>query len=136
MKRFLFSLTVLLLTARCGSSTSPSGSDGGPDGGPATTFVLTIDNYLDWCAITEDGQPYNSSETFDAGTVVDLHAQPLNGFVWGYWTGTDAAMGGQDTNMTATVTMTSNKAVLACCPNPPPATQDCSTGTGGGGGGY
>jgi hypothetical protein len=91
-------------------------------------FTLTLNNYLAWCSITEDGTALSppmttQSMSFPAGTVVDLTAAPLTGFVWGYWTGTDSAS--PDTNMSATVTMSADKTVLACCPDPPPASQTC-----------
>lgn len=41
-------------------------------------------------------------------------------------TGTDGdTTAAHDKNMTTTVTMTSDKTVLACCPDPPPLSQTC-----------
>ena len=55
-------------------------------------------------------------------------AAPNSIFVWGYWTGTDGdTAAGHDTRMTTTVTMTSDKTVVACCPDPPPAAPTCPT---------
>ena len=121
MKKLL--VPTLLLLVCCGSSGTSNGT-GGPDGGTGCC-VLSIDDYLNWCSITENGAPYVVSESFDAGTVVNLSAAPNQGFVWGYWTGTDGAAGGQDMKMTTTVTMNGNKNVLACCPS---ASQGCSGG--------
>jgi len=81
-------------------------------------FTLTIDNILAWCSINENGEAYSPSEVFNQGTVVDLNAAPLTGFIWGHWTGTDGDTGSGDTNQTTTVTMTSDRAVTACCPFP------------------
>ncbi len=124
MKRLLIPLVLMVLTC-CGTSGMPAAGGGTPDAG---CCVLTINDYLNWCSITENGAAYSPSESFDAGAVVTLDATPMSGFVWGYWTGTDGANGGQDMSMTATVTMNANKNVLACCPS---STQDCS-GAGGG----
>jgi hypothetical protein len=87
----------------------------GPDA-PPQTFTLSITNYIDWCTITEEGVAFSATKAFPAGTVVHLHGDTKDAglFVWGYWTGTDP--GGHDTMMTTTVTMTTNKSVLACCP--------------------
>jgi hypothetical protein len=101
-----------------------AGVDAGTDGGGGG-FTLLINNYLSWCDITEDGAAFSPTKTFSPGTVVNLHAAPLSGFVWGYWSGTDADTGSHDTNMAATATMNANKTVLACCPFPPPASQTC-----------
>lgn len=56
--------------------------------------------------------------TYPADTVVSLDAAAASAtFVWGYWTGTDgASTGGNDVNMSTTVTMDADKSVLACCP--------------------
>lgn len=121
MKALLFPVMALLLLC-CGSSESPSGA------AAATTpgcCVLSINNYNGSCSLTEDGVPYSAAENFNAGTVVSLEAAALPGFAWGYWTGTDGANGGQDMNLSATVTMNTSKSVLACCPS---ATDDCNGG--------
>jgi hypothetical protein len=83
---------------------------------------------MNWCSITENGVPYSVSESFDAGVVVSLEAAALPGFAWGYWTGTDGANGGQDMNLSATVTMNASKTIFACCPS---ATDDCNGDSGG-----
>ncbi len=83
-------------------------------------FTLTINNDFAWCNVTiGDGSP-DSSTTITApifpGIVAKLHADPLNGFDWGFWSGTDDGDGFtlQDT----TVTMTSDRSVEVCCPIP------------------
>ena len=82
-------------------------------------FTLTIDNVLAWCSIHENGGTgYSLSAVFNQGTVVDLSAAPQPGFIWGHWEGTDGDTGSGDTNQTTTVTMTSDRAVIACCPFP------------------
>ncbi len=92
-------------------------------GTSATGYVLNVNNFDSWCTVSVDGAPLNASAsyTFDAGTVVDLDATANAGFVWAYWLNTDgaAANGGKDPEMSTTVTMTSNKDVLACCDNLP-----------------
>jgi hypothetical protein len=138
--RNMRSLALVLLAFGCSSSSTADGPAGGgadappaaaadapagtTDGGGAA-FTLKITNYRNWCSITEEGAPFQTSMTFAAQTVVHLSAAPLGSFVWGYWTGTDADTGAHDTSMTATVTMTGDKSVLACCPDPPPASQTC-----------
>ena len=102
--------------------------DAGPDAGRPDSgggFTLLINNYLTWCAITEDGAMYSRTKDFPPGTVVNLNASPNATFTWGYWSGTDADTGSHDTNMAATVTMNANKTVLACCPQPLPQSQTC-----------
>jgi len=89
--------------------------------------VLSIDDYLNWCSITENGVAYRPSERFEVGAVVSLEAAAVPGFAWGYWTGTDGANGSEDMNPSATVTMNASKSVFACCPS---ATDDCNGGTG------
>lgn len=82
-------------------------------------FTLTIDNVLAWCSIDENGgDGYAPTAVFNQGTVVDLNAAPITGFIWGHWTGTDGDHGSGDTNQATTVTMTSDRAVIACCPFP------------------
>jgi hypothetical protein len=82
-------------------------------------FTLTINNVLLWCSISENGSAsYSPSAAFNDNTVVDLFAQPKTGFIWGHWEGTDADTGSGDPTKQATVTMTSDRAVLACCPFP------------------
>jgi len=152
MKTTLIAIATLSLSlaAGCGSSsTNPSsgtggsvGTGGSPGTGGAATggqdgaadgpvlYTLTVQNYLDWCNVTEDGTAYPLSAppvmSFPPGTVVNLNATAGASFVWGYWTGTDGDQtAGHDKSMTTTVTMTSNKTILACCPFPPPASQTC-----------
>jgi hypothetical protein len=125
MKCLLFPAMALLLLC-CGSSGRPPGAAATTAPGPCC--VLSIDDYLTSCSITENGVPYSASESFDVGTVVSLEAAALPGFAWGYWTGTDGANGGQDINFSATVTMNASKSVFACCPS---ATDDCNGGSGG-----
>jgi hypothetical protein len=135
----LFLASFLVLACSSASTPDDAGSeDGGPldagpsdagasDAGPAREiFTLSINNYRDWCSIAEDGIAFTPNpKHFFSGAVVNLHAAPLPGFVWGYWTGTDADTGSHDTSMTATATMTGYKSLLACCPSPLPASQTC-----------
>ena len=119
-------------TAGSGGSTGTggrNGSGGGATDGPLL-YTLTVQNYLDWCEVTENGTAYGPSVppvmSFASGTVVNLNATAATGFVWGYWTGTDGdTASAHDKSMSTTVTMTSNKTILACCPLPPPAAQTC-----------
>ena len=134
---FAFAILALSLAAGCSSSTGTGGSGGSPgtggqDGaadGPVL-YTLTVQNYLDWCDVTENGTVYPVSAppvmSFAPGTVVNVNAVAATGFVWGYWTGTDGdTTSAHDTSMTTAVTMTSNRTILACCPFPPPASQTC-----------
>jgi hypothetical protein len=115
-----------------GGSSSVGGQSGSVDAsvdGPLL-YTLTVQNYLDWCDVTENGTVYPASVppamSFPPNTVVNLNAVPNYIFVWGYWTGTDGdKTSTHDMNMTTTVTMTSNKTILACCPDPPPAAPTC-----------
>src|SRR5262249_52379020 len=94
---------------------------GPPDAGAATTFTLTIHNTLGWCAVMVNGgtafTDATKTFTFPASTKVQLHGDTSSAiyFVWGFWSGTDN--GAHDTNMSTTVTMTSDKSVTACCPD-------------------
>jgi hypothetical protein len=113
----------------CSSSSSTATKDSGAGDGPLM-YTLTVSNYLDWCDVTENGTTYPASVppvmSFAPGTVVNLSAVPNAIFVWGYWTGTDGDTGaGHDMNMATTVTMTSDKTVAVCCPDPPPAAPTC-----------
>jgi hypothetical protein len=121
--KFVLALTIVLASA-CGSSSSPSTDAAAGSGSDVT---LTISDYLAWCTVTEQSAAYSMTKTFPKGTVVSLDAMPVSSaFVWGYWTGTDGDTSGtHDTNMMTTVTMTTDKTVLACCPDPPPASQTC-----------
>jgi hypothetical protein len=92
-------------------------------------FTLTINNDFAWCNVTiDDGSP-DSSATITApifpGIVAKLHADPLLGFIWGFWSGTDDGNG--FTMQDTTVTMTSDRSVEVCCPIPPPGGHpDCT----------
>jgi len=118
---------LLILAAGCSSSsTNPDGSGG--TGGTAandgaTTYTLIMQNYLQWCTVTEQGTSEGTATpvtmTFPAGTVVNLHADTASAaaFFWAYWVGTDGdTTTAHDTNMTTTVTMTKDKTIQACCP--------------------
>jgi hypothetical protein len=114
----------------CGSSSSPPAVDaagGGSGSGAGSGFTLSINDYLAWCSVTEQGATYATSMTLPKGTVVNLDAMPASAtFVWGYWTGTDGdTTAAHDTNMMTTVTMSADKSLVACCPFPPPASQTC-----------
>ncbi len=120
--RKTIAIAILILTAGCSSSsTNPGNNDGALDG--ANTFNLKMENYLQWCLVTEQGTDEGMTEvvnmTFPAGTVVNLHADTASAasFFWAYWVGTDGdTTTAHDTNMTTTVTMTKDKTVQACCP--------------------
>ncbi len=120
----------IVLGAACGSSSSPPAVDAAGNGsgsGAGSTVTLSINDYLAWCSVTEQGAAYATSMTFPKGTVVNLDAMPVStAFVWGYWTGTDGdTTASHDKNMMTTVTMSGDKSVVACCPDPPPASQTC-----------
>jgi hypothetical protein len=126
MKSVLASLgaaALLVLVCHCGSSGGGGGGGGppGPDAGNGSAFTLSIVNIQEWCAITVDGAPLDStaSYSFDAGTVVDLTAvgSPPGTFTFAYWTNTSS-----NSDSSTTVTMSANETVSACCQNP---TQQC-----------
>jgi hypothetical protein len=141
--RYLLLLVVPFLVVACDDSNTEADSGpvdagsvdaGGNDAGTmdagTQTFTLTIDDYLSWCNVSENGGAASSlattSATFPSGTVVNLHADAISStFIWGYWVGTDADTGSNDTNMTATATLTADKTVKVCCPFQPPASQTC-----------
>ena len=126
----------LLLMALCASASAGVGVPG-PGFGPASVaavvgdeifpngfeapFTLTINNDFAWCNVTIDGGSPDSSPTITAsifpGIVAQLHADPLLGFIWGFWSGTDD--GDNFTMQDTTVTMTSDRSVEVCCPIPP-----------------
>jgi len=111
-------------TTGTGGTTATGGAagSGATDAGPVM-YTLTLTNYLAWCTVTENSATSTATMSFAPGTVVDLNATANLGFVWGYWTGTDGdTTASHDKNMTTTVTMTSDKSVLACCPLPPSQT--------------
>jgi hypothetical protein len=92
-------------------------------------FKLTINNDVAWCSVTIDSGLPDSSLTIEAsifpGIVAKLHADPVLGFIWGFWNGTDDGNG--YTQQDTTVTMTSDRSVEVCCPIPPPTGHpDCS----------
>ncbi len=130
MKLTLLALTLAVgVSVGCGSSEPSGGTGTGGTGGPAM-YTLTVQNYLSWCDVTENGALYAASAppamSFPAGTVVDLTAVPNTIFVWGYWTGTDGdTSAGHDMSMSTTVKMDGDKTVMACCPDPPPAAPTC-----------
>jgi hypothetical protein len=109
-----------------GSSYGKTYADAAPaasDGAPGSGFRLTIDNVLDWCDITVDGTVYRKTSppprSYPAGTIVHLGGAPTSAtFIWGYWTGTDAAASptAKDPSTTATVTMSADRTIKACCP--------------------
>lgn len=102
-------------------STTSDASDAGGDG--ATTFTLTIKNYLAWCNVTVDdgGVTTQASQTiqFAPNTTVNLHGDTANSgaFYWGYWQGATVADGGEITNKDVSVTMSADETVHACCPD-------------------
>ena len=129
------SLLLAVATVGCGSSSTPgtgTGGTSGTGGTNGTTYTLTIQNYLDWCNVTENGTAYDPpaeppAMSFPAGTVVHLMGDATSAtFVWGYWVGTDGDTGAShDTNMTTTVTMKANTIVQACCPFTTAPTTPC-----------
>jgi hypothetical protein len=154
-------LLALIVLAGCSSSTTPgtgTGGNNGTGGGAGTSatggiggqsgtggagggatagFTLTIQNYLNWCNVTENGTAYDPPNeapvmTFPSGTVVHLMGATASSasFLWGYWVGTDGdTTASHDTNMTTTVTMTANKVVQACCPLTSAPTAPCPAPT-------
>jgi hypothetical protein len=141
-------LVCLFLMVGCSSSTNGTGTGGsngtggqsatGGAGGAGTSgFTLSIQNYLNWCNVTENGTAYDPPSeapvmTYPAGTVVNLMGATASSssFVWGYWVGTDGdTTATHDTNMTTTVTMTANKIVQACCPLTSAPTTPCPAPT-------
>ena len=97
-----------------------SGDEIFPNGFEAP-FNLTITNDVAWCSVTIDGGPPDISGTIMAsifpGITANLHADPRDGFIWGFWNGTDDGDG--FTMQDTTVTMTSDRSVEVCCPIPP-----------------
>jgi len=127
--------------ADSGAADAPGGTDGphadaptvdapssidGPEGGDggATMHTLTLNNTLSWCTVSVNGGTSSTAASrtfmFPAGTVVNLHGDTADStvFVWGFWTGTDGdTTANHDHNMSTTVTMSSDKTVVACCPD-------------------
>jgi hypothetical protein len=114
---------LVVLLAACTSSSSTSKTPDAGSGSGSGAITLTIENYLSWCSVTENGGPLAATMTFPQGTVVNLAAMPASSFfIWGYWVGTDGDTGSaHDTSMTTAVTMSASKTVQACCPDAPPA---------------
>ncbi len=86
-----------------------------------TQAQLTVTDYLNWCKVSVNGaQPtaFPGTYPFTPGTVVSLSADPLTGFIWGYWTGTDGVdpVTHADTSQSTTVTMWVDRSVFVCCP--------------------
>jgi pectate disaccharide-lyase len=113
MKRVFALAAFLILVSHCGSTSS----GGGPQNDAGTSgLVLTIDDDINWCSLTVDSSaPFVGSATysFDAGTLVSLHAAGIPGFTFAYWSGTDS-----NTSASTTVTMNANMTVKACCNSP------------------
>ena len=84
--------------------------------------TLTVNDYFSWCNVSINGGTPTSTATtqtaVDDASVVSLHAEPLAGFIWGYWTGTDNVdlATNKDTTQTTTVTMYADRSVFVCCP--------------------
>jgi hypothetical protein len=113
--------TAVSIDAPAGTPDAPASQPDAPPGTPDAMpgFTLHIVNELNWCDITVDGvkfSPPNNppDKVYAPSSVVQLHADPVQGFVWGFWNGTDA--GGTDKNQDATATMTADKTVSVCCP--------------------
>jgi len=108
----LFALLVLAVSSTSAFAVDEIFRDG------FAIFTLTIDNYLAWCTVSENGAAYSASADFHDGTVVQLRATPNVGFAWGYFFGADSPTStdiGQDHYNSAT--MTSDRNVQACCPS-------------------
>lgn len=139
--KLLFPIVAIALSAPVTAAVSLPGPGFGPGSvamaqgdeifpnGLEAPFTLTITNDVAWCSVTIDGGLPASTGIITAsifpGIVAQLHADPLPGFIWGFWNGTDDGNGYtvQDT----TVTMTSDLGVEVCCPIPPPfGHPDCS----------
>jgi len=125
MRAMLMSkLTGLLCLLALGASANVAAQSANDEifaGGFETIFTLSISNYLDWCTISVDGATSATTipdTSYREGTVVTLAGAPASAtFVWGYWTGTDGdTTPSHDTSMTTSVTMSSDRSVLACCP--------------------
>jgi hypothetical protein len=93
-------------------------------GGFEQLFTLSISNALDWCSISVNYGPPAADDpivSFEQGRTIALHGDTADAtyFAWGFWTGTDASdpVTNQDTNMDATVTMSSDRDITVCCPD-------------------
>lgn len=87
------------------------------------TFTLTINNYLSWCSVRENGDvSYSPASSFPDGTIVSLVASPVAPFYWGYFSGADGSTIDIGADHSTTVTMTSDRTVLVCCPVSPAGT--------------
>src|SRR6184192_585425 len=98
-----------------------------------STFSLTVNNKLSWCTVSvlaptnvtlpNGGTATTNTITLAAGTIVSLHAEPGQDFIWasssaqGGWSG-DLDVGTDPISKTIAVTLTSNKTVAVCCPFP------------------
>src|SRR6185312_6304970 len=93
-RRMKYVLVVLLAACTSSSSTSKTPDAGSGSGSGSGAITLTIENYLSWCSVTENGGPLAATMTFPQGTVVNLAAMPASSFfIWGYWVGTDGDTG-------------------------------------------
>jgi hypothetical protein len=90
------------------------------DGGSGN-FTLTINDYLNWCNVSINGNDAGSSPQpmqFAPDASVALHGDTANSlsFYWGYWQAPGLGDGGKVTNMNVNVTMNGDVTILACCP--------------------
>jgi hypothetical protein len=101
---------------------APSDSSTTDAGDGATTFTLTINDYLNWCNVSVNGGAPSSQNPqtfqFAPDASVLLHGDTANSqsFYWGYWQSANITDGGKDLSMDASVIMNGNVDVLACCP--------------------
>ena len=128
--RYVVALASALIFAGCSKS-----HDSSTPTTPSTqTATLTIANFDTWCTLSvtspantplPNGATASSNTiTEPVGTLVTLHAEPNNGFIWpttasgsAGWTG-NLDGGTSSLNKTVNVTLTANKSVKACCPFP------------------
>ncbi len=106
--------------ARPTSSTSDA-SDAGDAGDAGLMYTLTINDYINWCNVSVNGQDAGSTPgtyQFAPDASVSLHGdtKDSNTFYWGYWQAPTLADGGKDTTMDVSLTMNGNVTILACCP--------------------
>ena len=95
-------------------------------------YTLSITNYLAGCAVAIDvgrggelgilNPEPSTTLSFPEGWSIWLQGLPMDGFVWGYWSGTDYVGYSSD----ASVTMSSDRDVRVCCPSAATPNAKCS----------
>jgi hypothetical protein len=97
--------------------TTSDASDAG-----TTMYTLTINDYLNWCAVSVNGGDASTADPqtfqFAPDASVGLHGDTANAslFYWGYWKSANIGDGGPYASKDASVTMNGNVSVQACCP--------------------